>query len=64
MSASGSQSFPSHRLYKPEAYASERTMEYWVIKVEKTIINRQNSFKPITPPFHHSTIPIGAKPLT
>jgi len=39
-------------------------MEYWVIKIEKTILNGQNSFKPIIPPFHHSTIPIGAKPLT
>ena len=30
--------------------------------LNRRLINRQNSFKPIIPPFHHATIPIGANP--
>jgi len=37
------------------AYASERTMEYWVVKVEKTIFIRQI---PSNPSFQNSIIPI------
>jgi hypothetical protein len=33
------------------AYASERTREYWVVRVEKTISIRQI---PLNPSFHHS----------
>jgi hypothetical protein len=33
-------------------------------KSGKTHFYKKNSFKPILAKFHHSTIPIGAKPLS
>ncbi len=34
------------------------------IKAKKIILNPLNSSEPIVPIFHHSNIPIGAKPLS
>jgi len=38
-------------------------LEYCEKEREITHLNCNNSFKPILPLFHHSIIPIGAKPL-